>query len=478
MVKAPCVFLRSIHPRKQAPVRPGLSALVLGLFLAASAGFTQAQTLADEAVAWLQEFIRIDTINPPGNESRAVDFYSRILDAEGIEWTAAESAPGRGNIWARLKGGDEPALILLQHTDVVPADEKYWTTDPLSGEIRDGYIWGRGAIDMKGTGIAQLSTFLALHRSGKPLNRDVVLVATADEEAGGLFGAGWLIENRPEIFEGAGLLLNEGGTGRLRANGDTVFSVEVTQKVPVWLRLTAIDTPGHGSMPNPTSSVTRIVQALELLRTNPFPARIIGPVDAMFRGIARSETGEWAAAYGDISAAIEEPGFLERLQRQSPFYHALTRDTCSMTRLSASNKINVVPPEAWAEVDCRILPDRPVEDFVADFEALVEPAGVEVEVIMAFSPAVTDTSTRLYTAIERITAERHPGSRVMPAVAAGFTDSHFTRDAGIASYGFNPVVIPEEEFVRIHGNDERINLADFRRSIDDHLAIIEAVVYD
>ncbi|MEE4277590.1 MAG: M20/M25/M40 family metallo-hydrolase [Halieaceae bacterium] len=453
-----------------------LRALSASLLLAVPPAF--AQSPADEAVAWLQEFLRIDTINPPGNESRAVDFYSRILDAEGIEWTAAESAPGRGNIWARLEGGDEPALILLQHTDVVPADMKYWTTDPLSGDRRDGYIWGRGALDMKSTGISQLSTFLSLHRSGRPLNRDVVFVATADEEAGGLFGAGWLLENHPEIFEGAGLLLNEGGSGEISPNGDTVFSVEVTQKVPVWLRMTAVDTPGHGSMPNASSAVTRIVQAMELLRTNPFPARIIGPVDAMFRGLAPSADGEWSEAYADIASAIEEPGFLERLQRHSAPMHALTRDTCSMTRMSGSNKINVVPPEAWAEVDCRILPDKPVEDFIAEFRELVAPSGVEVEVIMAFSPAVTETGTRLYSAIERITAERHPGSRVMPSVSTGFTDSHFTRDAGIASYGFDAVIVPEVDAVRIHGNDERINEAAFRRGIDDYRAIVEAVVYD
>ncbi|MFN2328094.1 MAG: M20/M25/M40 family metallo-hydrolase [Chromatocurvus sp.] len=450
---------------------------VFGLLLAAVVP-AHAQSLDDEAVAWLQEFLTIDTINPPGNESRAVDFYAEIFDAEGIPWNAAESAPGRGNIWARLEGGDEPALILLQHTDVVPADPKYWSTDPLSGEIRDGYIWGRGALDMKGPGITQLATFINLHRAGKPLNRDVVFVATADEEAGGLFGAGWLLENHPDVFANAGLLLNEGGSGRLTDKGETLFSVELTQKVPVWIRLTGVDEPGHGSMPYPTSSVTRVVQALELIRTNPLPPRIIGPVDAMFRSLAQSASEEWAPAYADMASAIEEPGFMARLQAVSPALHALTRDTCSITRLSASNKINVVPPESWGEIDCRILPDKPVATFVEEIEQLVAPSGVQVEVIMAFSPAVTETGTRLYSAITDITAERHPGSRVMPSVSTGFTDSHFTRDAGIASYGFTPAVIPESEMVRIHGNDERISEAAFRRGVDDHLAIVEAVVYD
>ncbi|CAN0505875.1 unnamed protein product, partial [Scytosiphon promiscuus] len=211
------------------------------------------------------ELIQIDTINPPGNESRAVDFYAAIFDAEGSEYETAESAPGRGNIWARIEGGDEPGLMMLQHTDVVPADPQYWTTDPLSGEIRDGYILGRGARDMKGTGISQLAAFLNIHRSGRRPNRDVVFLATADEEAGGAFGVGWLIENRREIFDGVGLLINEGGAGS-RNMDEIIFGVEVTQKVPVWLRLKAVDVPGHGSSPRTTSSVTRIVDALALLR--------------------------------------------------------------------------------------------------------------------------------------------------------------------------------------------------------------------
>jgi len=210
----------------------------------------------------------------------------------------------------------------LQHTDVVPADPKYWTTEPLSGDIRDGYLWGRGTLDMKGTGISQLATFLSLHRSGAALNRDVIFVATADEEAGGLFGAGWLVEHHPEIFKGAGLLINEGDSGTDR-DGERIFSVEVTQKVPVWLKLTAVDTPGHGSMPNATSSVTRIVDALNILRTNPFPARIIPSVDAMFSAMGQNMSGEWADAYADMTSCCRAT----RLPRKTS--GALAISTCT-----------------------------------------------------------------------------------------------------------------------------------------------------
>ena len=436
-----------------------------------------AESIEDEALAWLQDFIRVDTINPPGNETRAVEFIGNILDEEGIDYQSAESALGRGNLWARLEGGDEPALILLQHTDVVPADPAYWTTDPLSGEIKDGYVWGRGALDMKGTGISQLATFVSLHRAGVALNRDVVLVATADEEAGGLFGAGWLIENHPEIFEGAGLLINEGGGGT-DTDTERVFSVEVTQKVPVWLRLTAVDEPGHGSTPNATSSVTRIVDALSIIKANPSPPRIVPAVDAMFQSLAQSAPPEWADAYANMPAAVKEPGFLSKLQEHSAFLHALTRDACSITRFEASNKINVVPPEAWAEIDCRILPDRPSDVFIDEMRELIKATGVEISVIMAFTPAVSSTNTALYRAIESVTAERHPGSRVMPYVESGFTDSHFTRDLGIASYGFDPIIVDEQEWSRFHGNDERVSVDAFKRGVSDHLAIIRAVVYE
>jgi acetylornithine deacetylase/succinyl-diaminopimelate desuccinylase-like protein len=448
------------------------------VFTLLSVTFTlQAGSIDDEAFDWLQAFIKVDTTNPPGNESRAVDFYAKIFDEEGIPYRSAESAPGRGNIWARLKGGDEPALILLQHTDVVPADPNYWTTDPFAAEIKDGYLWGRGTLDMKTTGISQLATFLSLHRSGKALNRDVIFLATADEEAGGHYGVGWLIEKHPEIFKNAGLLINEGGMG-FDQDGVKTFNVEVTPKVPVWLRFVAIDSPGHGSMPQTTSSVTRIVDALNRMRENPFPARIIPAVHAVLSAEAENMKGEWADAYADMAAAIEQPGFLDKLQQHSPYHHALTRDTCSVTRMGGSNKINVVPPEAWAEVDCRMLPDRSAEVFIKDVEQLIAGSGVKVEVIMAFTPAVSPTTSVLFQAIEEVTAERHPGSRVIPSMSTGFTDSHFTRDLGIASYGFDPIIIPKSEFVRVHGSDERVNIKAFRQAVSDLLAIISRVVYD
>lgn len=451
---------------------------VCGMLLFVSHAFSQPAAPENRAVEWLQEFVRVDTINPPGNEYRAVEFYARIFDEFGIPYETAESAPGRGNIWARLEGGDEPGLMLLQHTDVVPADRQYWTFDPLSGELRDGYIYGRGTRDMKGLGIAQLVAFLNLHQSGQALNRDVIFLATADEEAGGEFGVGWLIDNHPEIFEGVGILLNEGGGGSRSSAGDVSFGVEVTQKVPVWLRLEAVDVPGHGSSPRTTSSVTRIVQALNTLLENPFPPRIIPPVDEYFASLAESTNDEWSRYYANMGLAIQDADFMQRLHEQRAGHHALTRDTCSMTRFEGSSKINVIPPEAWAELDCRILPDKPSEQFVSEMEALIGHTGVTVEVIMAFTPAISTTNSRLFEAIRNVTAELHPGSRVIPSVSTGFTDSHFTRDLGIISYGFNPMITDDGEHTGVHGNDERVPEAAFRRGVSDFYAVIRNVVFD
>ena len=434
-----------------------------------------AETIETEAVEWLKAYLQIETVNPPGNESRAVDYIANIFEQEGIEFNSAESAPGRGNIWARIEGGDKPALVLLHHSDVVPVNEKYWDFDPFSGEIKDGYILGRGALDMKGTGISHLANFINLHRQGKKLNRDVIFIGAADEESGGNFGVGWLVKNHPEIFEGAGLLLNEGGSG-YKSNDSIVFSVEITQKVPVWLRLTAIDTPGHGSSPRSTSSVSRVVKALNIIWNNPFPPRIIPEVEKVFIERSGGLDEPYSSEYRNIKESIKDPIFMQRLQSFSASAHALTRDTCSLTRMMGSSKINVVPPEAWAEVDCRMLPDRTTEEFISDFKELIKDTGVEVELIMSAVPAISQTDSELFLAIEDFSKNNYPGSRVAPSVSTGFTDSRFTRGLGIQSYGFNPLISTGDEYSSIHGNNERINEKAFRQSVKDLGIILDKIL--
>jgi acetylornithine deacetylase/succinyl-diaminopimelate desuccinylase-like protein len=455
----------------------GMRHVVLLILFVCSATPASAQVAADrlqdEAQAWLQAYIRVDTTNPPGNEAAGVQFFKAIFDAEGIRYETAESAPGRGNIWARLDGGDEPSLVLLHHMDVVPANKASWVTDPLSGEIRDGYVYGRGALDTKSSGILHLAAFLALHRSRVPLKRDVVFMATADEEAGGFYGVGWLVKHRPELFRNVGFVINEGGGGRRHA-GRTQFGVEVTQKVPYWLRLTARGEPGHGSMPRPASSVTDLIAALERLRRHEFEPRVVPAVQAYFKGIAPAAPPAWSERFADIGEAVRTPGVVAELQRHDPALHTLVRNTCSITRLGGSDKINVVPGEAWAEIDCRLLPDQNPSVFLAELGQVLG-AGIEMETIMAFTPAVSTTDTELYRTIEAVCREAFPEAPVLPAVLGGFTDSHFVRDLGITAYGFTPIVVPFEDEQSIHGNNERIPVESVRQGVSMMVEIVRRV---
>jgi len=429
------------------------------------------EALQDEAVGWVREYIQINTINPPGNEVRGARFFAAIFDAEGIEYEMAESAPGRGNIWARLEGGDAPAILLLHHMDVVPADERFWTTDPLSGALEDGYIYGRGALDTKTSGILHLATFLALHRSGTPLNRDVIFMATADEEAGGFFGAGWLVENRPEIFEDVGFLLNEGGGGGV-VNGQVQFGVEVTQKVPYWLRLTTTGEPGHGSRPLVSYASLEMIEALNRLRQYEFDARVIPAVDVHFKGMAERHPEPWRTRFQELGAAIQEPGVLRELQIYNPGLHTLVRNTCSITRFEGSGKINVVSPEVWAEIDCRLLPDQDPDEWLAEVQRVLGPE-VDIEVLMGFTPAVSTTDTELYRTVRDVTLETFPDASFVPQVQGGFTDSHFFRDLGIVSYGYSATATPAEDAGGVHGNNERVTEENVRRGVTMTVKILE-----
>jgi len=464
------LFSASISGRSAA-----LLGAVLSLFALAPPVHVAAQldltALQDEAVEWVQEYIRLNTINPPGNEILGAEFFAGIFEAEGIRYEIAESAPGRGNIWARLEGGDEPGIVLLHHMDVVPADERYWTSDPLSGELRDGYVYGRGALDTKTSGILHLAAFLALHRTETPLTRDVVFMATADEEAGGFFGAGWLVENRPEIFENIGFLLNEGGGGG-DVDGTVNFGLEVTQKVPYWLRLTATGEPGHGSRPLVTYASVELIEALERFRLHDFEARVIPAVHTHLSGIAERHPEPWRTRFADMASAIRDPSVLRELQVYDPGLHALLRNTCSITRFEGSNKINVVSPEVAAEIDCRLLPDQDPDEWLAEVRSVLGPA-IDVEVLMGFTPAVSSTDTDLYRTVREVTLESFPDAGFVPQVVGGFTDSHFFRDLGITSYGYTATATPAEDSGGVHGNDERVTELNIRRGVEMTLRILE-----
>ena len=432
------------------------------------------QRLQDEAVSRAKEYLRINTANPPGNEEASMKWFARILQQEGIPFDTASSAPGRGNIWARLKGGNAPALMLLHHMDVVPADPRYWDVDPYSADVRNGDIYGRGALDTKLLGIAHFQTFIALHRLRVPLDRDVIFMATADEEAGGAFGAGWIVKNRPDAFRGVGFVLNEGGDGTLE-NGRQTFGIEVTQKVPLWLKLIATGNPGHGSQPQVSTSVTRLIRALDRLRTYEFAPRIVPAVDAYFKGIAPN-AGPWQAAFLDLAKAVQDRNTLLKLQADAPAAAALTRNTCSITMLEASNKVNVVPPEATAQIDCRTLPDQDHTAFIAELTAVINDPAIRIEKTLGFTPAVSPQDNAVYRAMVDVTRQHFPQAAIIPSVSTGFTDSHFFRDLGIPSYGYSPFLIPAEQESGLHGNNERMSEVNVRRGTAVMLDVVKRIV--
>lgn len=452
------------------------TALRSALLLAAGARLAGAQSqLQDEAVRRAREYLHINTTNPPGNEVETMRWFARIFQTEGIPFDTAVSAAGRGNIWARLKGGNQPALVLLHHMDVVPADPKYWTVDPFGVTTKDSTIFARGALDTKTLGIVELEAFLALHRSKVPLDRDVIFMATADEEAGGNFGAGWVVKNHPEAFKGAGLLLNEGGEGDLGENGQLSFGIEVTQKTPFWIKLTSVGKPGHGSTPPPASAVNRLIRALDRLQTYEFAPRVVPAVKTYFAAIAPSAPDKWKAFMADPAKIIADRNTLMEFQIEQQEIAGLLRNTCSITMLNASNKVNVIPPEATAQIDCRLLPDQDRDAFLKEFTSVINDPSITVEPIIAFSAAVSGTDTPLYRAIVDIIHRNYPTASIAPAVSTGFTDSHWFRDLGIASYGFAPFVIPASQAGGVHGNDERISIENIRKGTTMMVDLVKAV---
>ena len=426
-----------------------------------------------QALDHLVEYLQIDTSNPPGNETRGTEFFARIFDEAGIAWHAVESAPGRGNIWARLKGGDEPALVLLNHIDVVPADDLHWEHPVFSGKLADGKVYGRGALDMKGTAIIQLQSFLTLARNRASLNRDIIFAATADEEAGGNLGVRFLIENHPEIFEGAGFVLNEGGHGSF-IGARPVFTVSVTQKTPLWLRLTASGESGHGSSPQVTSSVTRLTNALSRLAGSDFGARVMPVMQHYLAEIADLQPPFYRQAFRSIGQRIHDSDFMLRLQLENPGLAARLRNSCAVTRLGASSKINVVPTEAWAELDCRLLPDQNREDFIGWLNVVMNEPRLEFEQLLYFEPAASPVDTPLFASIQAVMQRAYPDALVLPSMMGGFTDSHWFRKLGLTSYGFTPMLISMEDAGGVHGNNERLEAAAFERGLD----LLTDILYD
>ncbi|MEZ0122572.1 MAG: M20/M25/M40 family metallo-hydrolase [Candidatus Reddybacter sp.] len=409
----------------------------------------------------LRDYVRLDTTNPPGNEALGTSFFAEIFTAHGIEHEVIEVASGRANIWARLPGGDLPALLLLHHMDVVPTDPSRWQHPPFAGFMDDVYLHGRGTLDSKSLGVFQLQAMLALKAQNKVLNRDLIFLATADEEAGGKYGVGWLLDKRPELFEGIGAVLNEGGRGDVR-DGKLSFGIEITQKLPLWLRISANGDPGHGAIPRVDSASQQLIRALAKLEQFQFPPQLLPGVKTYFNKLADDFPAPWNKRLANAETLVGSPQQMAELREFDHRLHAQLRSTCAITRLQASDKINVVAPAAWAEIDCRLLPNHKPQQALNSIKKALDDKGLTMTSLLSFEPGISLQDNFLYQAIEGNLRKQFPAATIVPRMAAGFTDSHFFREKGIPAYGFIPHILDAGQASGIHGDNEKISLENLR----------------
>ncbi len=432
----------------------------------------RAEVTASEATLWLQRYLAIDTTNPPGNEHRAAEYLAYLLHRERIPTQWLKSPEGRVSLLARLpaqnpRGGP---LLLTHHMDVVPAGPG-WTAPPFSAEIRDGELWGRGALDTKALGIAHLAALIDLKRRGVPLERDVVFLAVADEEKGGAQGMAWLIDAHPEIFDGVWAAFNEGGSGRRAATGLLWWEVEVAQKRPLWLRLSVRGRSGHASQYRPSSAPHTLIRALARVLDRPARYRVTPVVRRYFQAIAPLHEGsKWRDVFADIDRVVSpsgpKPALLPGLDR-------LFLDTLQVTVLEGSESINVIPLDASAEIDVRLLPDTDADAYLAELARVVGP---EVEIQVLTRSPVSAPSPIDHPAWRAIEETLGGSAPVVPALLSGFTDSRFLRERGIPAYGVGPFDLEPGTTSGVHGPDERISVTAFERGVERMVRLVDRCV--
>jgi acetylornithine deacetylase/succinyl-diaminopimelate desuccinylase-like protein len=408
----------------------------------------------DEAIDVLCRFLQVDTSNPPGNERLACDFLGEILDREGIPYELYDAGNDRVSLRAVLKGdGSKRPFMLLNHTDVVPVQREFWEEEPFSGLIKDGHIWGRGTLDMKGLGIAQLMTFLTLKRSGVPLARDVVFFAQADEEAGSEYGMRFIEREHPETLD-AEYVINEGGGGTTEVFGveRSVYSIAVSEKGPLWLRLVAEGRPGHGSMPHDDNALDRLVRAM--YRVQEWKRELtVSPVLTEYFG-RLSKAGIYK---GEATVAA-----LKKAAEKDPRVLALLSNTISATTATSGIKHNVIPARAEATLDIRLLPGVKPEEFEAELAAVIDDPKVSIERVHVGWSDTNPFDTELFRVMEDVIHDSVEDAVVVPGMTVGFTDSSVLRNRGMISYGFSGGLTTPEVARGVHGHNERVSIESFR----------------
>ena len=422
-----------------------------------------------EVTELLRTLIRINTTNPPGNETASANYIAQYLGKEGFKTEVIESTSGRGSVVTRLKGtGEKPSLLLLSHLDVVAANAKEWSIDPFAGEVKDGYVYGRGAYDMKSMTAIEIMVIKLLNKNHIILKGDVVLAGTADEEQGGEEGAGYLLRNYKEKVL-CPYVINEGGGLAFPSKNGYVFPVQSAEKGILWLKIKAKGTPGHGSTPNTAdNAVLRMNKVIDKLG-NYQPPTIYVPTLKAFLAEIGTQDPELKETFSLLLANPKKSEqILDQLAKKD---HALaeeirprTKMTIAPTMIHGGVKENIIPSDCEAVFDCRILPGQSIDETVDLIKGLLKDVGLDklsFEFIQAHGGSESTINTKLYSTITDVLKEFEPSCGVTPTLTTGGTDSRFFRELGSVCYGFQPM-IPDEPNdqleKRMHGIDERITV--------------------
>jgi acetylornithine deacetylase/succinyl-diaminopimelate desuccinylase-like protein len=423
---------------------------------------------AEGARKTLEQLVSLDTSNPPGNEARVTAWVAERLHDAGIPYVETEFAPGRKNLVARLKGGDSQLkpVMVVAHTDVVGAANQAWSTDPHRVTEKDGYLYGRGVSDDLGMVAVGLETLLLLKRSGIPLKRDVILALTGDEESSGT-GIRHQLKQEPASMDAA-LALNEGGGLELGKDGQVqMVTIQMAEKTYVDFKLRTTGPTGHSSVPQKGNAIYKLSAALAKLGSYQDPARLTDVTRAYFAARAGIETGELARAMKAVASSHGKlpPAALKLLEADASLAAKL-RTTCVATLLSGGTRVNALPSDATANVNCRVLPDESVEDVKARLKKVIADPSVEIEGSGDGQAGPSPVSGEGPEAIAKVARAMWPGVAIVPSLSGGATDSRWLRAKGVAAYGMNPIAMLEEDAKRMHGIDERIRTASLKPAVE------------
>ena len=440
------------------------------------------EKLALEATDWLAGLVRINTVNPPGNELASARYLAEILQKEGIQPEIIETAPGRGAVVARLQAGPLPdpsrAVLLLGHMDVVGVDASKWSLDPFSAGVKDGAMWGRGTIDDKGPLIANLATFIALKRAAVRLDRDVIFLADGDEEQAGEAGIRALAEKHWDKIAAA-FCINEGGRTIQRDGKTWYVGVQASEKVSVNYRVTATGTSGHASIPLKDNAVVHLAAAVEKLGNWETPVKLTVITKRYFEGLTQIEDPELAKWMRVLDTPERQEHAARILSNANPVWNSMLRNSISPTILQAGVRANVIPSEARAILNVRLLPgELPGEFADAMIKVVADPqVRIEMDTMNTRPSPPSEIDTDFYRSIEKAARAVFPGAPTLPMMSTWATDSSELRVRSVTCYGLVPFPLTEEEIGRMHADNERLPLASIRPGIEFVYRAVEDFVH-